>query len=180
MPTLLFEQPWIIGVLGAIVTAATFFGWLQSGNPIAFRSACGFLVTTVLMVLLNCWVVTEQEIIQSWLGETATELESNQFEQVLKRIHPEASERVSSRTRMLKNIKFSSVRITKIHGIDIKSTRNSTQAVIRMNVFAEGEMNRATGKIPRWIGLTLEKSNGKWMVADIQEKDPLHEFMDRE
>ena len=180
MSTLLFEQPWIIGVLGAIVTGATLFGWLQSGNPIALRSAAGFLVATVLLVLMNVWVVTEQEILRSWLSETALELEQNQVDKVLKKIHPEASERVASRASMLKNIKFSSVRITKIHGIDLKSTRSSNQAIIRMNVFAEGEINHAAGKVPRWIGLTLEKTDGIWMVADVEEKDPLHEFMDRD
>jgi hypothetical protein len=180
MSTLLFEQPWIIGVLGAIVTGATLFGWLQSGSIIALRSAGGFLIATLLLVLLNVWVVTEREILRSWLSETASELEQNQVDKVLKRIHPEASERVADRARMLKNIKFTSVRITKIHGIDIKSTRKSSQAVIRMNVFAEGEMRHAAGKAPRWIGLTLEKTDGVWMVADVEEKDPMHEFMNRE
>lgn len=180
MSTLLFEQPWIIGVLGAIVTGATLFGWLQSGSIIALRSAGGFLIATLLLVLLNVWVVTEREILRSWLSETASELEQNQVDKVLKRIHPEASERVADRARMLKNIKFTSVRITKIHGIDIKSTRKSSQAVIRMNVLAEGEMRHAAGKAPRWIGLTLEKTDGVWMVADVEEKDPMHEFMNRE
>jgi hypothetical protein len=81
---------------------------------------------------------------------------------------------------MLKNIKFSSVRITKIHGMHLKSTRSSNQAIIRMNVFAEGEMHHTAGKVPRWIGLTLEKTEGIWMVADVEEKDPLHEFMERD
>jgi hypothetical protein len=49
-----------------------------------------------------------------------------------------------------------------------------------MNVLAEGEMRHAAGKVPRWIGLTLEKTDGVWMVADVEEKDPLHEFMDRD
>ena len=41
-------------------------------------------------------------------------------------------------------------------------------------------MHHAAGKVPRWIGLTLEKTDGIWMVADVEEKDPLHEFMERD
>lgn len=180
MPTLLFEQPWIVGTLGAIVTAATLFGWLQTGNVVALRSACGLLVGTVLLVLLNGWVVTEEEVIRDWLDETVGLLERNEFDEVFERIHPEASERVAARKGMLKYIQFSSVRITKIHGVEVTGSKNLRRAEIRMNVFAEGDFRQATGKIPRWIKLSLVKTGENWLVADIDEKDPLHEFMDRE
>ena len=185
MTTYLFEQPWILGVVGTIVTGATVFGWLQTGSPTALKSAAGILLLTILLILVNVWVVTDAEIVRGWIYEVASELENNQVDKVLKRIHPEASERVTNRSRILRHIEFSNMRVTKIHDLKVKTTSTSSRATIRMNVFAEGTLNQGTvgqasGKVPRWISLTLEKLDGVWLIADCEERDPLHEFMNRE
>ena len=39
MQTLLVEQPWVIGAIGATLSLVTFFGWTQTGNSVAFKAA---------------------------------------------------------------------------------------------------------------------------------------------
>ena len=46
-----------------------------------------------------------------------------------------------------------------------------------MNVFAEGSIRGFEGKLSRWIGLTLEQVGKEWLVTDIEEREPQHEFM---
>jgi hypothetical protein len=180
MPTFLVEQPWIIGIIGAVVTIAALFGWLQSGNPIALRSGIGLAVASILLVVMNLWIVTDSEIIHTWVMDVANELEQNQVQKVKDRVHPQATNTVASRMNVLDHIQFESVRVTKIHSIDVKTTGDLKTAVVHMNVLAQGKLDGTPGKVPRWIGLNLETLKGKWLVVDVQEKDPLHEFMNRE
>lgn len=177
MQTLLFEQPWMIGAIGAILSLVTFFGWTQTGNSIAFKTACGLVATTILLVLLNVWVVSDREIVHQWLMETADEVQTNQIEKVLKRIHPESSDRVANSAEQLKVITFSVLRITRIHSIEIQTKRQTKKALVRMNVFSEGAIRGFEGKLSLWIGLTLEQVGNEWLVTDIEERDPQHEFM---
>jgi hypothetical protein len=46
-----------------------------------------------------------------------------------------------------------------------------------MNVFSEGSIRGFEGKLSLWIGLTLEQVGKEWLVTDIEERDPQHEFM---
>jgi hypothetical protein len=180
MPSIFFEQPWIIGGIGTVLSVITIFGWLQSGNPIAFRSACGLIVATILLTLLNVWVVTDREVVRDWLLETCMQVQDNQFdnkEKVMALIHPDASERVMNYASTLPDIKFVVARITKIHSIEIEAKRNATRAIVRMNVYVEGESRYANGKAPRWVGMTLSKHAGKWLVTDFDAREPQHEFM---
>jgi hypothetical protein len=168
MPTLLVEQPWIIGTIGTVLSLLTLFGWLQTGNSVALKAGVGLGVATILILMFNIWTVTDAEVLQVWVSDVAAELQGNQVDKVLARIHPEASDRVA--------IKFTSMRVTKIHSIDVKNRGASKSAMIRMNVFAEGNIGGMEGKVPRWISLSLEKVGDKWLVADIEERDPLYEF----
>jgi len=177
MQTLLVEQPWMIGAMGSFLSLVTFFGWIQTGNSIAFKTACGLVATTILLVLLNIWVVSDREIVHQWLIETADEVQNNQIEKVLNRIHPESSDRVENSAAQLKVITFSALRITRIHSIEIQTKRQQKKALVRMNVFAEGSIRGFEGKHPRWIGLTLEQVGKEWLVTDIEEREPQHEFM---
>jgi hypothetical protein len=183
MPSFLFEQPWIIGGIGTVLSVITIFGWVQSGNAIALRSACGLIVATVALVLLNLWVVTDREVVRAWLLDTAERIQRNEFEgdipgeKIQMLIHPDASERTMNYSRILPNIKFTMAKITKIHSIEIDAKRNLTKAVVRMNVFVEAESKYASGKTPRWVGLTLVKKDDKWLITDFEAKEPQHEFM---
>ncbi len=61
MATILFEQPWLISTIGAVLTVLTFYGWVQTGNSIALKTAIGFAIGSILLVLLNLWVITDTE-----------------------------------------------------------------------------------------------------------------------
>ena len=177
MPTFLFEQPWIVGTIGSILTVASVFGWLQTGNRWAAYSAIGFALITVLMVLMNLWVVTDREEVTVWLFQIASEVENNETPKVMARISHDATDRVRDAAAKLPRIKFLNARITKIHKVEIQSNRFNAKANVRMNVFVEADIQNYPVKAPRWIGLSLQKIEGKWLLTDFEDREPQHEFM---
>lgn len=177
MVTILFEQAWFIGAIGTVLTVMTFYGWVQTGNTIAFRTALGFAIGSILLVFLNLWVVTDREKIQTWLGDAAGELQSNEYDKVLKRISPDHTERVESTAARMKTVKFSVAKVTKIHSINIDYKGTTPTADVRMNAFVEAESYGMSGKLPRWVRLTLEKRDTEWLITDFEDREAQHEFM---
>lgn len=177
MISIFFEQPWIIGAIGTVLTVLTFYGWTQTGNSIAFKTALGFAVGSILIVFLNLWIVTDSEQVRTWLVNVAGELQSNQYDRVLARISPDRSERVASAADRLKTVRFTVAKITKIHSVVVDTKGTRTTAHVRMNAFVEAESGGMSGKIPRWVGLTLEKNGKEWLITDFEEREAQYEFM---
>jgi len=177
MVTVLLEQPWIVGAVGTILTVVTFYGWTQTGNAIAFKTGVGFAAVSIVLLFLNLWVVTDAEHVRSWLVEVAAELESNQEDKVLMRLSPNHSDRVADAAQRMKMVKFTVARITKIHSVKVDYQGANPVAYVRMNVFVEAESSGMSGKVPRWVGLTIEKKGKEWLIVDFEDREAQHEFM---
>jgi hypothetical protein len=177
MNALLFEQPWIIGAIGTVITIVTLYGWTQTGNSIALKIAIGFAAATLLLTLANFFILTDAEQVRTWLSNTAAELQNNEYEKILKKFAPDCSERVTNVGDLVKNVKFSTAKVTKIHSIEVESDSGAVIARVRMNAFVAGEINGLTGKVPRWVFLTLEKQDREWLITDFEDRDPQHEFI---
>ncbi len=177
MVTVLLEQPWIVGAVGTILTVVTLYGWTQTGNEIAFKTGIGFAVGSILLMILNLWIVTDAEQVRSWLIEAAEELESNQADKVVRRLSPNHSDRVANAAERLKTVKFTVARITKIHSVKVDYQGANPIAYVRMNVFVEAESAGMSGKVPRWVGLTIEKKGKEWLIVDFEDREAQHEFM---
>jgi hypothetical protein len=177
MTTLLFEQPWMVGAIGTVLALVTFYGWSQSGNSHALIAACSLLLATSVLFFLNVWVVTYSEEVRAWLSDTQSELENNERIQVKERIHPEASDVVNSYVVRMNDIEFSKVTITKIHGVDISDKRGKPRANIRMNVLIDARMHELSGRAVRWLNVSLEKVDGRWLVLEVEVREPQHAIM---
>jgi hypothetical protein len=180
MSEFLFENPLILGFVGAIVTVLTLFGWVQTGNKYALYGGGICLLATILLVWLNIAIVTDKEQIRKMLGDTALELERNNVVALKSRLHPDHSQSVVSAMAMLPRVKFEVAQVTRIHSIEFHKVGSQQAARVRMNVYVEVQSDIMPGKIPRWVQLDLEKSQDKWLVVDFDHKDPTFEFMGRE
>jgi hypothetical protein len=176
----LFESPLYLGALGLVVTILTTYGWLQTGNPIALRSAVGLLLATVVLVALNVFVVTDREAIRQYLLDTAAELQRNDVAKVTSRIHPDASQMVFDLKAELPTIHFKTVRIKTFHAVDFTPTRNPSSVTVRMNAVVEGERLGLQGTVPRWVRVTLEKYQGQWKIVDYDHREPYYEMLNDE
>ncbi len=191
MMTLLFEQPWMIGAIGAIVTGLTIYGWVQTGNPAALKAAAGIFVVAMVLLLLNILIDTDREIVQRMLYATAKDLENNDETAILARIHPVHTDRVDEGIELIhtdrmeqektgsRRVTFHTVQITSIHEILVESNRPNPRATIRMNVVVDADRVGFRRKVPRFVRLTLNKSKEAWLITDVEHRDPQHEFMNQ-
>ncbi|MCY2983598.1 MAG: hypothetical protein NTY15_08165 [Planctomycetota bacterium] len=177
MNTIFFEQPWIVGAFGTVITIVTLYGWVQTGKPVALKTGIAFALATLILLIANLFIVTDAEQVRTWLASTASELQNNDIDNVLKKLSPDCSDRVTNVAERMKSVKFSIAKVTKIHSIEVQSDKEGVTAQIRMNAFVAGESNGISAKIPRWVALTLEKKNHGWLITDFEDKEPQHEFM---
>jgi hypothetical protein len=181
MTSLLFEQPWLIGSIGAVLTIVTLYGWLQSGNQLALRSSAGIFASTLALLALNIGVTTYAEEVYAWADDAAKELRNNEREKVMARIHPSCSPMVENCISRMYSVTFSDFRVTKIHGVEIANEGEDITAIARMNVVAEasaeGQYREFKGKAARWIQLKMIREQGYWQVIDLEERDAQHEFI---
>lgn len=180
MAEFLFENPYVIGFVGTVLTVLSLFGWIQTGNRIGAYAGLGFLLLTILLVWLNLYVVTDREQIRVVLSDTALELQENRHDAVKKRIHPDHSQQVASAIALLPRIKFEIATVTRVHSIELSQIGNNPTARVRMNVYVEVQTDFMPGKVPRWVQLDLEKSGDRWLVVDFVHKEATFEFLGKE
>jgi hypothetical protein len=106
-----------------------------------------------------------------------SEVERNQVDKVLNRLSPNHSDRVANAAERMKMVKFTVARITKVHSVQVDYQGANAIAYVRMNVFVEAESEGMSGKVPRWVGLTIEKKGKEWLIVDFEDREAQHEFM---
>ena len=72
----ILEQPWWVGILGAIVTIGIGVAWLQSGRREIGWGAVGALILTIILVAVGLVVETERESLRRMIYATAEDLEN--------------------------------------------------------------------------------------------------------
>ncbi|MFO0012521.1 MAG: hypothetical protein ACK553_07255 [Planctomycetota bacterium] len=180
MLEVLLESPVTIGVVGAIVTIAALFTWLHTRVKGLLPLGIATAIATIILVTIGILFDTDKEILRRFVYETARELESNQYQKVLEKIHPQASVEMQEVRLRLPDIRFESARIKAIHAIDVKRHRSGLSATMKMNVFVEVEYGDRRGRAPRAAELTLEQVDGKWMIVDFQQFEPQYYLLNEQ
>jgi hypothetical protein len=49
-----------------------------------------------------------------------------------------------------------------------------------MNVYIEASYNAQQGQAPRWVQLTLEQTDGRWLMVDFQQREPHYQLLNQE
>jgi hypothetical protein len=180
MQEYLLESPWIIGSLGSFLSGVCAYAWLQSGRDLFWKASLGLALATLLGLLINISYKTDRETLREFITKIAKDLEANRFKEVVACVHPDASEDLRNLKAQLESVEFESVRITKIHGIEVGKLKNPKTATIRMNVFVRASRAHQTGSVPRWVKVHLEQDRGKWLVVDYEHRDPQYEMLNRD
>jgi hypothetical protein len=168
----LFESPLTIGSVGGVLSIAAFYFWIQTGLKPLLYSSIAVVLVTLLLVAVGIFVDTDREALRRFVFETASELEANESQKVVGKIHPQASNELQEIRRLLPEIRFQAARVKAIHQIDIKRHRTGVNATITMNVYVEVEYGDRRGRAPRAARLTLEQVDGRWMIVDFEQDDP--------
>ncbi|MBU6236270.1 MAG: hypothetical protein KGQ51_00495 [Planctomycetes bacterium] len=180
MLEMLLESPVTIGAIGAIVAIATFYAWMQTGIKQLLPTSIAVAAATIMLVILSLMIDTDQEILRRYVYETASELEANQYQKVIAKIHPRAADSLQDARNRLPDIQFTAARIKTIHEISVTRHRTGSHATITMNVYIEASYNAQQGQAPRWVQLTLEQTDGRWLMVDFQQREPHYQLLNQE
>ncbi|GIW98821.1 MAG: hypothetical protein KatS3mg111_2154 [Pirellulaceae bacterium] len=172
MESLLFEDPWIIGLLGLLSGAGALLLWTQTMHRAALGTGVSLLMLTVVAVAINLVVRTDREQIRDRLREVAEALERNDHKTVLAAIHPAAVEVRRRAEAELPRYDFSFAKITGIRSIEVNERTDPKAAeaefFVRVHLSSGGQVFR----VARFIRLYLSHKDGRWLVRDYEHFDP--------
>lgn len=177
MSELLFENPLLIGTIGALFCILTAFGWIQTANKIARNVFFVLVIITILLVWLNIATKTDREQVVGTVQDIAKELQSNDVNAIKQRIHPVATEIVRQAVNQMPTIHFSLAKVSAFHEITVQEISGEKFAQVRMNVVVDAEIQGFQSRIPRWVQVDLEEKDGRWLVVNFEHRVAQHEFM---
>ncbi len=178
MLELIFEKPWWVGIMGAILTVVAAQWWINSGRREAIQIAIGTLLLTFILIAVGVWVETEQETLRAMLYQTADDLQNNRKDKVASAIYSDPSEQVVAAKKYLNDgvYAFDVATIKKLHSIDISGPKSARRALVKMNVFVEGRFSGYTAKVPQYVEVTLYRDGDRWLVYDFTHDQPFAGF----
>jgi hypothetical protein len=118
----LLENPIGVGVAGGLLVIATGVGWMQTGKKPVLLACIALLLLTMAGVWASVAIHTDQEQIRDCVYGGASELENNQIERALSRIHPDASDVLQRAKGELSRYEFTSVSIVGFYDLKIDRT----------------------------------------------------------
>ena len=170
------ERPISVGIIGGIFSIAALWLWLQTSmKPLLYLGLASILLTFVA-TSSGISIETPLEQLLRYLEETAAELQKNEIDKVIAKIHPAATFGLRELETTAQSLQFEIASIKKIHQIIIAEGKPSPKAIVKCNVFVELIFQGSRFKIPRYVELTLYQVDGKWLVYDVIHKEPTYGF----
>lgn len=174
----IFDQPVALVLLSVAVLTGLGISWVMSGHKALLYGLVGAAVVAALLLVVERMVITDREAIETTLQQMARDVASNQPAKVTQHISSSAPLLQQKATTELPNYKFDSMRITKVHKIEVHADRQPRTATVEFNVVAEGTFKEgsdvfADTKIPRWVQLELVKeADEQWRIRDYEHDEP--------
>jgi len=175
MTAILFEQPWTIGIGGALLTMMLLGGWIKTWNLWLLAAAIAALSGAVILVGVERWVETPREEVQRTLLEIAADIETNDLDQILQHISEHSPGMIAKARAELPKHHFKSIKITSIEKIEINNRGHEPRAYIEFRIVVDGDFfhGQLSHRVPRFITLTMHQEEGAWKITDYEHHQPL-------
>lgn len=176
--TWLFEQPLTIVLLSVGLLTGLAITWITTGYKSLLYALIAGAVLAVLLLVAERMVVTDREAIEVTLQQMARDVASNVPARLKRHISASAPQIQAAADAEMPRYKFESLRITKIHRIDVQADAEPRTAVVEFNIIARGTFGSggdvlADATIPRWVELDLIKDpDGEWRVTGYRHAQP--------
>jgi len=166
--TWLIENPWPIMLAGGAVELALLFMLFTTGRVkvMLYMVFAGAVIGGLLLV--EKYVVTDREQIETMLQEIADALEQGDSKTVVAHISPAAKDTISSAYRA-GQLRPREVRINSDLKIDVRDDVDPPQAEASATVTVTGTGPYA-GTAPVQVKAWLRKVDGEWLIYDHTEK----------
>lgn len=176
--TWIVEDPLYVMVLGIAMTAILGFGWMQTSfRPLGY-AAGGTVIVTLLLVMVEQWIVTDTEQITDALHRMAHDVQQNDVTAILNHIHASAKNVRRRAEHEFPKYEFTRCDIKRNLQIQIDAS-NPSRATATFNVVVVGQERGYPGHFhaPRYVELTLRKDQDRWQVADYRHAPPQRGFL---
>jgi hypothetical protein len=182
LETILFEKPFLIGLLGTITAVVLGFLWLQTGR----RSILYILIATLVFMFVGIgiarYVVTDREAVTAALHQIAEAVERNDMPQVLRLIHPDSASVRAQAMGELPRYEFHEVNIKSNLEVTFDKSNDPTEAVAKFNVLVVGSERTGLVKnrrVPIYCSVTLRKHDNAWRMYAYEHSDPREGLLQR-
>jgi hypothetical protein len=177
----IYEQPFWVGFLGALLTLALIVGWAYSARREAAIAALVVLALTAALVVAGLTVETDREAIKRTLAQIASDVESNDLNRVLAHISPQATSIRAEAEAEFPRYRFDAVEIKwQMLEIDVdESPAGEKQAHATFNVVVTGDLKSAgvgAQTIPRYVEVDFAKEGDAWNVIGYSHDDAMRGF----
>jgi hypothetical protein len=174
----IFDQPLILVLLSVAILTGLAITWITSGQKLLLYALIAGVAIAVILLVVERFVVTDREAIDATLQQMARDVGSNIPAKVTQHISASAPSLQARANTEMPKYKFESLRITKVHKIDVNATAEPRTAVVEFNIMAKGTFGAgadvlADATIPRWVQLDLVKDpDGEWRVSNYDHDAP--------
>ena len=182
LEAILFEKPFLIGVLGAIAVVVLGFLWLQTARRSVLYVLGVTLSVTIAAVIMAKLVVTDREAVEMTLNDIAASVARNDVPAVLEWIHPEAHGVRSQAQAEIPRYEFQEVKVKPNLEITFDKLDQPTEAVAKFNVLVMGSDRSGLFKnrrVPRYCIVTFRKHENSWRVFAYEHADAREGLLQR-
>ena len=177
----IYEQPFWVGFLGAVVTLGLVVGWAYSARREVGIAALVALALTVALVIAGTAVETDREAVKRTLAQIAADVESNDLNRVLGHISTQATSIRSEAEAEFPRYRFETVEIKwQLLEIEIEeSPTGEKQAHATFNVVVKGDLASAgvgSQTVPRYVEVDFVQEGDAWKVAGYSHDDAMRGF----
>ena len=175
----ILENHWVVLGVGITLAAGLLIAGLQTGRK-ELLWAVGVIGTLACgLCYLGSVIVTERESVVAMLTTTAEAIERNDHPPVFEAIYPNPSSNVISSKQSLPSLEVESFQITKIFDIQFSGVQSARRAKVALNIILRGHYRDFQLNFPRYLEVVLYRVEGKWLIYDFTEADPMQGFKER-
>jgi hypothetical protein len=170
----LYEQPMPILLMGGVLVAALFVGYVKTGHRALIAAVVLAIALVIGLLMLERMVVTDREQVEDVLRTIAADVERNDIDGALRYVLPTAPGVEHARSE-LKRIRFEEVNIKPNLEIELFPDRAPPTAEARFNVVvvaSSPQMGFGADRYPRYVEVTFVKEGDRWMVRDYAHYEP--------
>jgi len=175
----ILENHWVVLGLGIAVAVGLLIAGLQTGRKSLLWTAGVISALACGLCYLGSVIVTERESVVAMLTTTAEAIEQNDHPAVFEAIYPNPSSIVMSSKQSLPSLEVESFQITKIFDIQFSGVQSARRAKVALNIFLRGQFRNLQLNFPRYLEIVLYRVDGKWLVYDYTDADPMQGFKER-
>jgi hypothetical protein len=172
----LFEDPWLIGGLGAAAEAllAVALWRTRRGAVLAAMGAVPLLTGAALLV--ERWVVTDREAVEATLRTAADAVRAGDERRVLQFLAPEAPPEIAAGVRTYLGLfEFKSIVIRAPETQIVKGAQTTARVrfTAHVTVHTKGaSIDLAREEMPVFLEVRFRKEQDSWLVTGYEQRSP--------